>query len=107
MASRFLQWETWLYGLVSAAIGGGASAVTATVTASMIAPDKFNLGGELHNVLLLAGATFGLSGFLSAMAFLAKSPLPGIGTQQTVEVEQTAVGGVKVTATTTDKPPAV
>ena len=65
----------WLHKLVSATIGGGASAVTATFTASWIAPDKFGVG-HLSNFFLLAGSCFLVNGFLTAMAYLAKSPLP-------------------------------
>jgi len=68
--------QQWIHGLAAAAIGGGASAVTATVTASMLAPDKFNLAGQLHNFMELAVITFLMNGFLSAMAYLKQSPLP-------------------------------
>jgi len=71
-----MNWKHWFYGLIAAFIGGGAGAVTSTVTASLIAPDKFNLGTQLHNFLLLAGVTFVVNGLLSAMAYLKQSPLP-------------------------------
>lgn len=68
--------KLWIHKLVAAAIGGGAGAVTSTITAGMIAPDKFNLGGEVSNTVKLALVTFGLNAFLSVMFYLKQSPLP-------------------------------
>lgn len=66
----------WIHKLVAAAIGGGAGAVTSTITAGMIAPDKFNLSAESTNTLKLALITFALNAFLSVMFYLKQSPLP-------------------------------
>lgn len=108
MSKVLLQWETWVYGLIAGFIGGGANAVIASTAVTMIAPHEFNTGAQLHNLLLLVGFTFLGSGLLSAMAFLAKSPLPPLVTVTTTEttVEPTAVG-VKVSevATTTQAKP--
>lgn len=68
----------WLYGLAAAFIGGGSSAVVATLTASFIAPDQFNVGAQLGNFLKLAGATFVVSGVFHAFSYLKQSPLPPI-----------------------------
>jgi hypothetical protein len=68
--------EKWSYGLGAAFIGGGAGAVTATVTASLIAPDQFNLSNQLSHFIELASVTFFVNGFLNAMNFLKQSPLP-------------------------------
>ena len=68
----------WIYGLASAVIGGGASAVTSGITAMGFAPDKFNLTdsrGALH-VLGLVGVNFVVSGVFSAFFYLRQSPLP-------------------------------
>jgi hypothetical protein len=68
----------WLHGLLAALIGGGASAVTSTFTASMFAPDKFNLSsysGFLHVIGLII-ATFVANGLLAAFFYLKSSPLP-------------------------------
>lgn len=78
--------KLWLHGLVAAVIGGGASAVTASVSASLIAPDKFNLSGQLVNFFELAGISFIINGFLSAMAYLKQSPIPSEEEAPTVEV---------------------
>lgn len=68
----------WLYGLVAAAINGGATSVTAGLTAIGIAPDKFNLGVELGNTLKMVGSVFVISSVLGAISYLSKSPLPQI-----------------------------
>jgi len=66
----------WIRGLAAALIGGGSSAVTATVSASLIAPGTFNVGSQLHNFLTLAGATFIIGGLLHTASYLAQSPIP-------------------------------
>lgn len=68
----------WLYGLSSAFIGGGASAVTSGITAMGFAPDKFNLtdmSGALR-LLALVFVNFVVSGIFSTFFFLRQSPLP-------------------------------
>jgi hypothetical protein len=70
--------EKWLYGLGSAMISGGASAVVAGLTSMGFAPDKFNLSstqGLLHLFGLML-VNFLVSGFLGAMFYLKQSPLP-------------------------------
>lgn len=68
----------WLYGLVSCAIGGGASAVTSGLTSMGFAPDKFNLANSqgIWHLFGLMVANFVVSGFLSVMFYLRQSPLP-------------------------------
>lgn len=75
MSSRI---ERWLYGLGSAAIGGGASAVTSGLTSMGIAPDKFNLQNltGVGHLLELMAANFVISAVLSALFYLRQSPLP-------------------------------
>jgi hypothetical protein len=73
--------QKWLYGLGSAVIGGGASAVVNGLLSMGFAPDKFNLqnlSGVWH-LLGLMVANFLVSGFLSAMFYLRQSPLPPEG----------------------------
>lgn len=77
--------KKWLYGLGSAVIGGGASAVVSGLTSMGFAPDKFNLQnmngiGHLFGLML---ANFLVSGFLSAMFYLRQSPLPPESTGNT------------------------
>lgn len=72
------QVQKWFYGLSSAMIGGGASAVTSGLTSMGFAPDKFNLqnaSGVWHLMGLMI-ANFVVSAFLSAMFYLRQSPLP-------------------------------
>lgn len=71
-----LNWKNWIYGLLAAIIGGGASAVVAAFSASMIAPGQFNLTDHIGNFFKLAGTTFAINGFMSAMFYLKQSPLP-------------------------------
>ena len=39
-------------------------------------PEQYNLKGGLHNLLVMVGGTFLVSGIISAMAYLKQSPLP-------------------------------
>lgn len=68
--------ERWLYGMISAVISGGASAVTASVTVAVIDPDKFNPMNQVCHFVELAGAVFVINGFMSLMAYLKQNPLP-------------------------------
>lgn len=71
-----LNWGAWIYGLLSGFIGGGASAVTASVVLPGLDSKDFNFGGGLNKLLFAMGAFFLVHGILVAMAYLAKSPLP-------------------------------
>jgi hypothetical protein len=74
---KHLDYKGWLYGLVSAVIGGGASAVSAAIGASWLAPDKFNLSHPADIILLML-ITFVVNGMLSMFLYLKQSPLPPI-----------------------------
>jgi hypothetical protein len=65
----------WIRGLAAAFISGGASGVTGGITASVIAPDSFNLTSQLKHTLALIGITFLVSGIVGVCAYLARSPL--------------------------------
>ena len=82
--------QKWLYGLTSAAIGGGASAITSGLTSMGFAPDKFNLAdvNGMLRLLLLMLANFIVSGLLSAAFYLRQSPLPPEGETVTTNPEQ-------------------
>jgi len=75
----------WIHGLGAAAIGGGASAVTAGVTVSAIRPDSFNFAGQVWPTLELMGVLFVVNGIMSAFAYLKQSPLP----LESIEVQET------------------
>lgn len=73
-----MRWDKWLYGLGSAAVGGGAGAVVSGLTSMGLAPETFNLTtveGALKT-LLAAGINFGAVGILSMAFYLKQSPLP-------------------------------
>jgi hypothetical protein len=70
--------QRWLYGLGSAVVGGGASAIVSGFTAMGFAPDKFNFttASGVGHFFALALINFAVSAFLSAMFYLKQSPLP-------------------------------
>jgi hypothetical protein len=71
--SRF---QTWLYRLAAAFVGGGAGAASAGFSAVGIDPDHFNLGQGLGHTLKLCFATFLVSGIMSIFLYLKQHPLP-------------------------------
>jgi hypothetical protein len=71
-----LDWQDWLYSLIQAFIGGGASSVTAAVTAGIIDPQKFNLTTGLKDTLYFMVVVFVLNGLINLFYFLKQSPLP-------------------------------
>ena len=62
----------WVRGLAAAFIGGGAGAVTATVSVVVIEPQT-----SIHHLLILGATTFVMNGLLGIMFYLKQSPLPG------------------------------
>lgn len=72
-----LDWDGWLYGLGSAAISGGASAVTSGLAAMGLAPETFNLE-QPGLVLKLAAISFAVNAILSVFLYLKQSPLPKV-----------------------------
>jgi hypothetical protein len=87
----FIPAVRWLRGLVAAFIGGGASAVTSSITAAVIAPDKFNATTQLHSLLILMGTTFCASGAMSVMFYLKQAPLPdwdGVTDRRTIAPQE-------------------
>jgi hypothetical protein len=69
-----LSWQTWLYGLVSGVIGGGAHAVIAGVAVSVAHPELATLKDQFQ----IMGVVFLISGALAAFTYLSKSPLPEV-----------------------------
>lgn len=104
MASVLLQWETWVYGLVAALIGGGSGAIATGFAQVIVDPQH----ADLRHMLALMGTSFVVAGILSAAAYLAKSPLPQIVTTTATEkvITPLADGGAKISsvATTTTEP---
>lgn len=83
-----LDWSDWIYSLLKAFIGGGASAIAVTFTASVIKPDAFNLGTQLHSFLELVFTAFTINGTLHLCYLLSQSPLPAkIETTTTTKIQ--------------------
>lgn len=72
-----LNWGVWIYGLGSGFIGGGAGSIGAGFGGMVTDPADFT-PAHPHHLLVLMGYTFLFSGAITAMAYLAKSPLPQI-----------------------------
>lgn len=66
-----MNWQTWLYGLGSALIGGAANSIVAAV----VAPESFNFNEGLSKLVTMAVA----GAIMSAAAYLKQSPLPPKG----------------------------
>jgi len=64
-----MKWQTWLYSLVSAAIGAAASGVTLVV----VAPESFNFSGPGMTKL---GTVCGVNALIAIGTYLKQSPLP-------------------------------
>ena len=86
--------KAWLYGLLSGVIASAANAGSAALGAMVLAPEL------LHNSHFweVIAATAAFAGLKTALAWLAKPPLPGMLTTDTTTTVRT---------TSTDPPPAV
>lgn len=90
-----LDWSQWIYGLVSAIIGGGAGAATAGVGANLVVPNL-----HASQTLAIMGMTFAVSGAIAGLAYLHQQPLPAVTVEKTSETTRTEPAGA-VTKTTT------
>lgn len=63
-----MNWKLWLKGLASAAIGGGATAISTMI----VAPDQFNLQEGIGKVAAVAA----VSALVAVANYLKQSPLP-------------------------------
>ena len=81
-----LDWSGWVYGLLAATIGGGASAVSSAVGAMILAPKDFNLVNP-NMMLKLMLITFGINAVLSLFLYLKQSPLPRIESETITTTE--------------------
>jgi hypothetical protein len=76
-----LNWSQWLYAVVSAFIGGGASAVSGGIVVSAYDPKDFNFGDtKIYGVMLFM---FSFNGLLNAFFYLKQHPLPEVITTTT------------------------
>ncbi len=71
-----LDWSNWFKGIFAAIIGGGAGGVTTAISGSLVLPDQVNVHAGLHNMMLLMGTNFVISGAMSMFFYLKQSPVP-------------------------------
>lgn len=70
------KFRAWRYGLISAAIGGGASSIHTAAAIMIAAPTELNFNEHLGKTLLTLLAIGVLNAAMFAAAFLKQSPLP-------------------------------
>lgn len=88
-----LNWETWLYGIFAALIGGGAGSVVSVIGTSIVIPGSVGVSGNAGwNSLKLMGVTFVVHAAIAVFAFLQKSPLP----EKVLEVTETKTETVTI-----------
>lgn len=68
--------KTWIYSLVSAAIGAAASGVTA----ALVAPESFNFS---HAGMEKLASLCGVNALIAVATFLKQSPLPSASVTRT------------------------
>lgn len=68
--------SVWVRGLIGAGISGAATAISSGVSASVIAPDKFNMQDGMNNLLKMIAVTAVISFVTSISKYLAQKPLP-------------------------------
>jgi len=66
-----MKWQVWLKGLISAIIGGAATAVSTMV----VSPQEFNLTEGIGKL----GSVAAVSAIVAAAMYLKNSPLPNGG----------------------------
>jgi hypothetical protein len=104
MKTRY-EWRLWLYGLGSAFIGGGSTALSTGATVSVIDPEKFNLSNP-RPLFIAMVITFVASGLTPFFAYLKQHPLPAIitvTTKETTSLQQNPPALVKETVQTTEE----
>lgn len=77
-----MKWQSWLYSLVSAAIGAAASGVTAAI----VAPESFNF---THAGIGKLASLCGVNALVAVATFLKQSPLPASSVTTTVTASTT------------------
>ena len=92
--------DSWLRGLLSAGISGGASAITGGVVVSGIDPEHYNF--QAGKFWLLVGTLFLVNAIVSVAKFLQAHPLPDLKTITTT-VQTTDQGSAPTKTVTTVK----
>lgn len=93
-----LRWGKWLYGLGTAAIGGGSGAVVSGFTNIALAPNTFNFtttDGAMK-VLLAMAINFAVVGAFSMFFYLKQAPLPPMDDSDPALFRKTVERAVKV-----------
>lgn len=99
-----LNWAPWLYGLLAALIGGGASALVTMVGVNVIDPKDWNFADHPAHMLELMVFCFIFNGIITAAGYLKNSPLPQVETMTQSTNIQPVGDGVKIeTKTTTEQ----
>ena len=83
-----LDWDNWLYGLISALIGGGSGAAGSAVGVMVVDPKDFNLD-HLSMVFKVMLVTFVLGALQPFFAYLHQSSLPKAKVVTTTETVTT------------------
>jgi len=101
-----LDWDNWIYGLVTGFLGGGSGAVVSGVVVSINDPAHYNLASKSFYVLVLS--VFIANGLLAFFAYLHQNPLPKAKVVTTVETTKTGPPDTttKVTVEKTEVVPA-
>lgn len=76
MGLDWSDWSKWIRGLIGAGVSGAAAAISSGVSASMIAPDKFNMQDGFSNLIKMIAITATISFITSISKYLAQKPLP-------------------------------
>ena len=96
-----LDWDDWIRGLISAFVGGGASAVTSGIAVRVGDPQQYNMATQKFYVLV--GSVFVMSGLINMMAFLRNKPMPDIKTVTTTETVEHQVHPPATVTTTVEE----
>jgi len=95
-----LDWGNWLYGLISAIIGGGMTSLGTGLANIVVDPVDFNIYQGLHKLLTVMLVSFLLGAIATGTAFLKTQPLPPVLHTETATVKTDPFGA---TTTTTKK----
>lgn len=71
-----LQWDKWLYGLGSAIVGGGSSAVVGGIVSVIAFHVDVTTWAGAVKIMSVMAANFTVAGVFSMFFFLKQSPLP-------------------------------
>ena len=90
LAAGSLDLDSWVRGLLSAGISGGASAITGGIVVTGVDPQHYNFSAG--KFWILVGTLFIVNAVVSMAKFLQAHPIPDIKTVTTT-VQTTVIGG--------------